>query len=242
MAAFIPPIPPVIGKEIAKLLKYIPAILKGISKFSKKASEEKPVTKDSTADGVERMVEILEEYRQEARKTASDIEDSVYKEVAYYMEELSQYLKDKGELLENYGIYSMRIDRQMQRILSGMKGFIDKEICREISLGNPKLKEIIKMLPGTQKEQRMEEFLEQCIREALNEYCRNLREVLSDIVKELEEDILHVVEKAQENAKMHGAELEEINAENYFEKSEQIVYAAGCTAECCAVLEEIWRE
>lgn len=242
MAAFVLSIPPIMGKQVLKLLKYIPAIFKAISKFSQKASEEKPITKDSTADEVERMAEILEEYRQEAQKAASEIENSVYKEVTYYVDELGQYLDDKKELLKTYGIRRKRIDRQIQRMLSGMKGFIDKEICRELSLGNPKLKDIIKMLPGTQKEQCMEKFLNQCIGKALNEYCRNFREILSGLVEELEEDILHVVEKAQENAETHSAELAKVNTENYIEKSEQIMYTAGCVMECCTVLEDIWRE
>ena len=45
--------------------------------------------------------------------------------------------------IEKYGIRKGRIDRQIKKLLSGMKGFIDDEVCRNVSLSNRELRNII---------------------------------------------------------------------------------------------------
>lgn len=124
---------------------------------------------------------------------------------------------------------------------SSMKGFIDNEVSKNISLGNPKLRSINKMIPGTQKEEAMKEFSNGVIKDALDRYCRNIRETLSDIFEEVEEEVLDVIEKAGDDANRHCMQLEAIDAENYSEKSEQLILNAGSIILCCDALEDILK-
>ena len=145
-------------------------------------------------------------------------------------------------MLKKYGIRKGRIDRQIKKLLSGMKGFIDDDVCRNVSLSNRELRNIIRMIPGTQKEQAMRTFSSQVFQEALDKYCRQVREMLSDLFTEVEEETLHVIEKAGVNAQKHAKQLENMDAENYFEQSECMMAEAGYIVEGCHRVEKILEE
>lgn len=232
-------LPSILPEILGKAAKFV---IGAISQLSKKVSSAKPVDEKSSVSEIDNVIEMFEAYKEEIRGKASEIEEGVSQEVAYYAEELEQIFNDREALLKKYGIRKGRIDRQIKKLLSGMKGFIDGEVCRNVSLSNRELRNIIRMIPGTQKEQAMCTFSSQVFQEALDKYCRQVREMLSDLFTEVEEETLHVIEKAGENAQKHAKQLENMDAENYFEQSECMMAEAGYIVEGCHRVEKILEE
>ena len=213
--------PPIFPDVLGKIAKFV---IGAISELSKRVSSTKPVDEKSSASDIDNVIEMFEAYKEEVRGRASGIEEAVSQEVSYYGEELEQIFNEQETLLKKYGIRKGRIDRQIKKLLSGMKGFIDDEVCRNVSLSNRELRNIIRMIPGTQKEQAMRTFSSQVFQEALDKYC------------------LHVIEKTGKNEQNHIRQLESIDAENYFEKSEHMIAKAGYTIEGCHMIEKILEE
>ena len=119
-------------------------------------------------------------YKEDVRKRSYNIEKSIYDEVFYYMEELRIFFDDRNTLVEKYGISRQRIEWKIQRLLTGMKGNIDNEVCKGISLNNQELRDIIRMIPGIQKKQLMEEYAGKVFKKALDTYCRKIRNMISE--------------------------------------------------------------
>lgn len=227
-----------VRKVLSKIIKIVPSFIDAITNFVKNTSSMKPVDGNSSIVDVDSMIEMLESYKEEVRGIASDIEKSVYEEVTYYTEELGRIFEDSSSVLKKYGISKKRIKKQITKLSLSMKGFIDNEVSKDVSLGNPELRNIIKMIPGIQKEEALKEFADGIIKEALDKYCKNVRETLSDIFDEVEEEVLDVIEKAGNDANRHCVQLESIDAENYSEKSEKLILDADCIIAGCNILEE----
>lgn len=232
-------LPSILPDILGKVAKFV---IGAISQLSKKVSSAKPVDEKSSVSEIDNVIEMFEAYKEEIRGEASGIEEAVSQEVAYYAEELEQIFNDREALLKKYGIRRGYIDRQIKKLLSGVKGFIDDEVCRNVSLSNRELRNIIRMIPGTQKEQAMRTFSSQVFQEALDKYCLQVREMLSDLFMEVEEETLHVIEKTGKNEQNHIRQLESIDAENYFEKSEHMIAKAGYTIEGCHMIENNFSE
>lgn len=230
-----------IKKVLGKIIKIVPFVIDAVSKFVKNTSSMKPIDENSSVADVDSMIEALESYKEEVRGIASGIEKSVYEEVTYYTEELGRLFEDSSSVLKKYGISKKRIEKRITKLSVSMKGFIDNDVSKNVSLGNPKLRNINKMIPGTQKEEAMKALANGIIKDALDRYCRNLRETLSDIFDEVEEEVLDVIEKAGNDANRHFMQLEDIDAENYSEKSEKLILDADCIIAGCIMLEEVLK-
>lgn len=230
-----------VKEVLRKIIKVVPFVIDAVTKFVEKASSMKSVDEKSSAADVDTVIEMLESYKEEVKGITAGIEESAYEEVTYYTEELVRLLEDSSSILKKYGINKNRIEKRITKLSITMKGFIDNEVSKNISLGNPELRNINKMIPGAQKEEAMKEFANGIIKEALDKYCRNIREILSDIFGEVEEEVLDVIEKAGNDANRHCMQLESIDAENYSEKSEKLILDADCIIAGCNILEEVLK-
>ena len=110
-----------------------------------------------------------------------------------------------------------------------------------ITLSNQELRDVIRMIPGNQKEQAMNEFADRVFREALDTYCQHIREELSVFFEEIEEGVLSVIEAAKETADRNSRELENINADNCEEQSERIIANANDLIIDCSVAEYVLK-
>lgn len=143
--------------------------------------------------------------------------------------------------MKKYRISKKRIERQIHHLLAEIRGYIDNEVCKSITLSNQELRNIIRMIPGKQKEQAMNEFADRVFREALDTYCQHIREELSVFFEEIEEGVLSVIEAAKETADRNSRELENINADNCEEQSERIIANANDLIIDCSVAEYVLK-
>lgn len=233
--------------KASSFFKLIDLMLKGagkviddiISVFAKKASEVEPVDEKSSVSDIDSVVEIFEVYKEDVRKRSYNIEKSIYDEVFYYMEELRIFFDDRNILLEKYEISRQRIEWKIQRLLTGMKGNIDNEVCKGISLNNQELRDIIRMIPGIQKKQLMEEYAGKVFKKALDTYCRQIRNMISEFFEEVEEDVVRVIEEVEERNGRNRHQLENVDADNYREQLEEMIARADYMMIGFNILEEM---
>lgn len=233
--------------KASSFFKLIDLMLKGagkviddiISVFAKKASEVEPVDEKSSVSDIDSVVEIFEVYKEDVRKRSYNIEKSIYDEVFYYMEELRIFFDDRNTLIEKYGISRQRIEWKIQRLLTGMKGNIDNEVCKGISLNNQELRDIIRMIPGIQKKQLMEEYAGKVFKKALDTYCRKIRNMISEFFEEVEEDVVRVIEEVEERNGRNRHQLENVDADNYREQLEEMIVRADYMMIGFNILEEM---
>ena len=142
-------------------------------------------------------------------------------------------------MVEKYGISRQRIEWKIQRLLTGMKGNIDNEVCKGISLNNQELRDIIRMIPGIQKKQLMEEYAGKVFKKALDTYCRKIRNMISEFFEEVEEDVVRVIEEVEERNGRNRHQLENVDADNYREQLEEMIVRADYMMIGFNILEEM---
>ena len=228
-----------------KLGKFLWETAKKVLKFLFGASEgisrSQPVDEKSAVSDIDSMVEMLEAYKDEIRKMAVDVEEAVSQEMSCYMEELEQFFTDQDGLMWKYGISGKRIHRQIQKVSSSMKGYIGSEADKGISLGNPELRKILKMIPGTEKKEAMDKFAGSVIEDSLDRYCQHIRGMLSELFEEVEEEAMGAIEKAADEAGRYSRDLGGIDEGNLSGKMQSLISEAGYIIEECGIVERIWE-
>ena len=237
------PIPPINGEGF---LKKVIGVVKTIfdlltKKFPGDISDMDSVNSKSSADEISRVSETFQKYREEIYQQTSGIEKGIYDEVKYYIDELLLLLEQKEDVLQKYSIRTKRIERNIQKILAGINGSIDRELAHYISLDNSECKEILKMIPGSKKDEAMSEFTKNSIKSALNKCCEDIRERLNDIFEELEEQVSDKIEIVKQDMELNMQNMEQIDAENLAEQtallmSESVEIIAVCD-NICELLE-----
>ena len=213
-----------------------------VSTIAKGISETGPVGKKASVSDIDSVIEAFEAYKEEVRKRSFYIEGAVYEEVSCYMEELRNFLDGRAALFGKYGISRRRAMRQIQKLLTGTKGFIDREVSKGMSLNNHELRMIIGMIPRDRKEGCMERFASKVYRDSLDAYCRHIRGILSEIFEEIEDDVVCVAEAEEERTCRSRILLENINEDNYEGQLEGTIAKAGFVICSCGILEKILEE
>ncbi|MCI6733159.1 MAG: hypothetical protein MR487_12730 [Lachnospiraceae bacterium] len=230
------------GSLLKKVIRVVKTVFDIITnKLPKDISNMDSVNSKSSADEISRVSEIFQKYRAEIYQQTSDIEKSVYDEVNYYMDELLLLLEQKEDVLQKYSIRTKRIEKKIQKILAGVNGSIDRELANYISLDNSECKEILKMIPGSKKDEAMSEFTKNSMKLVLNKCCENIRERLNDIFEELEEQISDKIEIVKQDMELNMHNMEQIDTENLVEQTavlmnESIEIIAVCD-NICELLE-----
>lgn len=213
-----------------------------VSTIAKGISETGPVGKKASVSDIDSVIEAFEAYKEEVRKRSFYIEGAVYEEVSCYMEELRNFLDGRAALFGKYGISRRRAMRQIQKLLTGTKGFIDHEVSKGMSMNNHELRMIIGMIPGDRKEGYMERFANKVYRDSLDAYCRHIRGILSEIFEEIEDDVVCVVKAEEERTCRSRILLENINEDNDEGQLEGTIAKAGFVICSCSILEKILEE
>lgn len=228
---------PVVLGGIGGLPKLLKKIWENLTEEpAKEAASLKAVNDQSPVADVSRAAEVFETYKDQVRKEAETIENAVEEEVEYFLKEITAMLQAKEDVLSRYQIRLPRIERKTRKILSKIKGRIDHEISRTVSLDNPECKRILAMSSGSRKEEKMKKFFQNALESALETVCDEIKEMLEEIFEELDEEIPGAVERSREEVKRYSRELEQVDSENYVRKTEKIMAeAAGIAAGCDVV-------
>ena len=170
---------------------------------------------------------------------AIEIENAVAKEVNYYVEELHDILDANADKVDKYNIHIKRIERQIDKIASKINGTIDNELCKKVSLDNTECKEIVKMIPGSKKEEAMNTFLDQSVNSALESCCKEIRNSLEEIYEDVETEVLGAVDTIQKQNELLKESLASVDENNYEVTAKEQMVEAYYMIDVCDAVSQI---
>lgn len=230
-----PPIGGGIGGTIGKVVKVIKTLI-GI--FKKPSEEAGKMDSKDSLENIERITQIFADFKEQVHSRAVEIERAAESEVSYYAEELQDILSENSERVIKYGIHTRIIERQIKKISTRVRGTIDNELSKKVSLDNTECKEIVRMIPGAKKEAAMAAFFSKTVSNALDAYCVELHSSLNEIYDDVEAEIIGAVESIQMQAERLQESFSSIDETNYEETAKkQIVDAYYLNDVCELVLE-----
>lgn len=224
--------------RIEKIINIIGTVVDWFGNIAKKTGETDSVNDNSSLDNIDRITNIFTDFKGQAHTKAVEIENAVAKEVDYYVEELHDILDANADKVEKYNIHTKRIERQIDKIASKVNGTIDNELSKKVSLDNTECKEIVKMIPGSKKEDAMNTFLNKSVSSALEVCCAEIRSSLEEIYEDVETEIVGAVDTIQKQNELLKESLASVDENNYeVTAKEQMVNAYYLTDICDTVTE-----
>lgn len=221
---------------IKKVVDTVKSLFGSFKNLAQKAG--KTDSKDSL-EKVEHIAEIFADFREQVHSKTVEMERAMTEEVDYYLEELRNILSMNHEKVEKYGIRVKWIERQMDRVSSEIKGSIDNEVSKKVSLDNAACKEIMTMIPGEKKETAMNDFFEEAAKLALNKCCEDLHSSLDEIYEDVEIEIIGAVESIQNQIEQLQAGFDSIDEENYEETAKKQMVDAYCLTDTCDLVLDL---
>lgn len=246
MSSIKPTMPPIGGRSTGGLLKIIARIVKGIWNFisgsAKTGGNRNSINEDSSLENIDKIMDIFSDFKEQVHSRSVEIEKSLTDEVGFYLDEVKQLLIDHQSASGKYGIKIERIEQKIDRILPRMSGVIDHELSKRVSLDNTECRNIMKMIPGENKEIALNSFLNESVSQALYACCKNLRENLDEIIEEVEDEIIGAVESIQKNSEATLKKLEEVDAGHCAEQASKLMSDACYLIDACSLVDEIMME
>ena len=236
------PFPPIGGGDggtIRKIIKAIKIIRDIFKKPSKEAGKTDSVNDNSTLENIDRITQIFSDFKDQVHTKALVVENAVGEEVSFYVEELHGILQENSNKVDKYGIRIKRIERQVNKISLKVKGTIDNDISKKVSLDNVECKEIVKMIPGSKKEEAMNLFLNEAVKNALEVCCGEIRSSLEEIYEDVETEVVGVVESIQKQNELFQESLNSIDKDNYEETATRQITYAYYLVDACNLIEQI---
>lgn len=227
------------GKIIGKIIKAVKILIDIFKKSSKETGDSDSVNDKSSLENIDRITQIFSDFKEQVHVKTIEIENSIMGEVDFYLEELHSILNENSQQVDKYGICVKRIERQIDKIASKVRGTIDNVISKKVSLDNARCREILKMIPGSKKEQAMNVFLNETIKNALEVYCEEIHFGLEEIYEDVEIEVIGAVESIQKQNESVQKSLNSIDKDNYEETAEKQIKEALYLLDVCDLIENI---
>jgi len=232
----IPPIGGGVGGTIRTIVKVIKTL---VDIFKKPAEEAGKTDQTNSLENIERLTQIFTDFKEQVHARAIEVEKAVEGEVGYYVEELHDILDENEEKVIKYGIKTKRIERQIDKISSRVKGVIDNELSKKVSLDNNECREIVKMIPGAKKENAMSDFFSKSVKGALDVCCTEIRSSLEEIYDDVEAEVIGTVDSIQKQAEQLQNSFSSIDETNYEESAKKQMIEAYFLSDVCDIVLEL---
>lgn len=212
----IPPIPPI--KDTPKIWEVIKKgwkVLKDIFGIDDKVGKTKQTNVDNCEiSDLAEINSIFNEFILSIDSRINIIEKSIQDEMYYYLDELVEFFNDNNDRLKEKGIRITTIKRKIEKIKRSINGNLKKEISKNISLDNYECKQIIKMIPGERKTNRMNEFLELTLNDAIENLIMDIKEAIEVIMDDIEDCVFNSIEILHKDIKNQAIVLENLDNHN----------------------------
>jgi len=241
----IPPIPPKYIPIIREVAKMAWKWLK--NKFSETAEDTgklEPVTSESTIEDIVKINEIFNSFKESIEIQSTEIESKIIAEISYYADELCFAVEGSISLLSKYKINSNRFKRQIEKLNSGIGGTMQKEVSKRISLDNPDCKRVVKMLPGSKKEEEFKLLLIAAINAGIVAINEKVELIVANIIDDFEfalNDCIELIEK-ESNSQIRLLADAELQSIDFIEMKEIIKNNADLIICSCELIQTIVGE
>lgn len=231
---------PLIGSSIGGTIIQIVKVIKSLfGLFKKPAEETGKIDQTDSLENIEHLIQIFTDFKEQVHLRATEVEKAVEGEVSYYVEELYEILNQNEDKVIKYDIRIKRIKRQIDKIMSKVKGTIDNEMSKKVSLDNSECKEIIKLIPGVKKETAMADFFDRSIKYALNACCADMYSRLEEIYDDVEMELVGSIDSIKRQIEQLKNTFSSIDEENYEEYAKMQMIEAYYLSEVCDLVDEL---
>lgn len=220
------------GGKISKIIKVIKTLFGLFKKPSKDAGETDSVNDNSSLENIDRIMQIFSDFKEQVHARAVEVEAAVVDEINYYAEELHIIL-EQTDNVSKYSIHTKRIERQIDRMASRVKGTIDHELAKKVSLDDPQCKKMVKMIPGAKKEAAMNEFFNTAVTDALDSCCMELQSTLGEIYDDVEIEIVGAIDAIQKQNEHLMESFSSIDEKDYEATAQRQIADAYYLIEIC---------
>lgn len=213
-------------------------------KIAEDAGSQDPVTQESTIEDIAKINEIFNDFKESVDKQVTEIESKIVVEISGYIDELCIEVEEGNSLLSKYNMNLRRFKRQIDKLKNGIHGTMQNEISKKISLDNLECKKVIKMLPGSKKEEEFKLLLVSAINSAIASVNEKIENIVGNILDDFEvalNDSIEVIEK-ESNSQIQLLVNAEIRSNDDIQIKEVIKSNANLTIYSCEIIEDIVRE
>lgn len=228
-----------IGRNI---LKYIPFVLDIYNALTRNVGESKPVDHSSSAEDIDTLIEEFEKYKSMIYPEISKMEGIVQDEVSGYVKDCVECLEQYQEILGKYSIHLGKVKQRLKEINASLEKDLEEQLDKELSLNNRDLLLILRMMPGKRKQESMELFMQKTFGKVLDEYCFKIRKKLANIYEEIEEKVMTAVNSVIFDIGQYSKKIELIKDDENKENVNKIKQEAIFSIADCTVLEKILTE
>lgn len=182
----IPPIPPI---DISRIISVGKRVFKAIKNLfvDDETRKQAPLTQHSELSEVANLNGILFEYRNQVKQVANELEREITDEC---MEVFHKIISIFEAANESYEIYRVdRLRRKFDRMAESISGTFERYVAKRISLDDVECSEILKMLPGELKGERMQNLKKKVFIEAVEDIVGKLNEAVEELLEDIEDAI-----------------------------------------------------
>lgn len=209
------PMPPIEDIPIIwEVIKEGWKVVKDILGIGGKVGETKQTNVDSCEiSDLAEINSIFNEFILSIEPRVNRIEKSIQDEMYYYLDELVEFLNDNNDRLKEKGIKVTTIERKIEKIKRSINGNLKKEISKNISLDNYECKQIIKMLPGEKKTNKMNEFFKLTLNNAIENLIVDIKEAIGEIIDDIEDCVFDSIKILDKDIQIQSSVLEKLDSE-----------------------------
>lgn len=223
-------------------LKFIKMVKKIIDIF-KRPSEEtgkiESINNNSTLENIDRITQVCSGFKQQAHSKLIEVENLICDEINHYIEEFYFILEENEERTNKYRIRTNLIKREIDKIASRVKGTIDIELSKKISLDNSECKSIMKMIPGSKKETAMNSFLNAAVKQSLEECCKQIRSSLDEIYEDIETEVIGAIDIISVQSEKMIENLSLVDGENYEETAKKQLVQSYYLLDVISMIDDV---
>lgn len=213
----------------------IPTIIDFGKKLLEKIGSTPSMNENSSTADIEQISNALYELRgqvlQKSQPTIQNANDSF----KFYVEEQLFNIEDKSELLAKYEISSRSVERKMQYIQDKLNHFWQDSINRRISLDNEECRSILMLPASAKKSAGIEKFIDKVLTDTLNEYADIIREELSSLYVDFEEDVARSLSRLENTVNEYSDIVQSLDAKDD-DKFEKLIAKAKTKIFCYDVM------
>lgn len=223
-------------------LKFI-KMVKKIFDIFKKPSEEtgkiESINNNSTLENIDRITQVCSGFKQQAHSKLIEVENLICDEINHYIEEFYFILEENEERTNKYRIRTNLIKREIDKIASRVKGTIDIELSKKISLDNSECKSIMKMIPGSKKETAMNSFLNAAVKQSLEECCKQIRSSLDEIYEDIETEVIGAIDIISVQSEKMIENLSLVDGENCEETAKKQLVQSYYLLDVISMIDDV---
>ena len=215
----------------------IPSIIEVGKKFFEKILDAPQMTQKNTVDDIEQISKALGELREHILQESKPAIDNASDSITSYLEEQLFLLEDKKDLLAKYEISSRSVEHKMQEINRRLGNFWHDAIYKKISLDDSQCRAILTLPSGEKKNAELANFTNKVLSETLNDYAELVREELSKIYVDFEDEISRSVSRLETSVREYSEIVQSMD-EKDDDKFEMLIANAKLKVFCYDVIFE----